>query len=211
MKVKTSSHLLLALLLSVGAFVSTSAMAQPGQPPGHGQQQQQQQQMHQQQQQQQMQQQHQQQSPGHAQQQQQPGHAQPPQPQPGHPQPAPQQPGHAQPQQTGHIQQGPGQDFRFDDRDRGIVRDYYKRNFSKSCPNGLSRKGSTCAPRSNQQNWTRGQALPKNVTTYSVPSKLTAQLPPPPSGHRYVRVANDILLLAVGTNIVIDALQGIFD
>jgi Ni/Co efflux regulator RcnB len=29
----------------------------------------------------------------------------------------------------------------------------------------------------------------------------------PPSGYRYVRVASDILLLAVGTGMVVDALE----
>ena len=29
----------------------------------------------------------------------------------------------------------------------------------------------------------------------------------PPAGHRYVRVANDILLIAAGTGMVIDAIE----
>jgi Ni/Co efflux regulator RcnB len=33
------------------------------------------------------------------------------------------------------------------------------------------------------------------------------RLPPPPAGHRYVRVAADILLIAVGSSMVIDALE----
>jgi Ni/Co efflux regulator RcnB len=30
---------------------------------------------------------------------------------------------------------------------------------------------------------------------------------PPPSGYKYVRVASDILMIAVGTNMVVDAIQ----
>jgi len=33
------------------------------------------------------------------------------------------------------------------------------------------------------------------------------QFGPPPSGHRYVRVAGDILLIALGTGLVVDAIQ----
>jgi Ni/Co efflux regulator RcnB len=33
------------------------------------------------------------------------------------------------------------------------------------------------------------------------------QIGPPPAGHRYVRVAGDILLIAIGTGMVVDAIQ----
>jgi len=33
------------------------------------------------------------------------------------------------------------------------------------------------------------------------------QLGAPPAGHRYVRVANDILLIAIGTSMVVDAIE----
>jgi Ni/Co efflux regulator RcnB len=33
------------------------------------------------------------------------------------------------------------------------------------------------------------------------------QLGAPPAGHRYVRVATDILLIAVGTGMVVDAIE----
>jgi len=35
------------------------------------------------------------------------------------------------------------------------------------------------------------------------------QLGVPPSGYRYVRVAGDILLMAIGTSMVVDAIQDI--
>ena len=40
---------------------------------------------------------------------------------------------------------------------------------------------------------------------YPLPPALVLQLTPPPMGHEYVRVANDILLLAVGTRLVAGA------
>jgi Ni/Co efflux regulator RcnB len=53
--------------------------------------------------------------------------------------------------------------------------------------------------------------LPRAVVYYDVPAPLLLELPPPPHGHRYVRVAGDILLITIGTGMVIDAIQDIFD
>ena len=36
---------------------------------------------------------------------------------------------------------------------------------------------------------------------------MLLNLEPPPTGYRYVRVASDILLIAIGTNLVIDAIE----
>jgi Ni/Co efflux regulator RcnB len=36
---------------------------------------------------------------------------------------------------------------------------------------------------------------------------LVVQIGPPPSGHRYVRVASDILMLAIDTGMLVDAIQ----
>jgi Ni/Co efflux regulator RcnB len=60
-----------------------------------------------------------------------------------------------------------------------------------------------------RDNWRKGRALPRNVKYYDVaPDRLRAySLPPAPRGQRYVRVANDILLIAIGTGLVVDAIQ----
>ena len=42
---------------------------------------------------------------------------------------------------------------------------------------------------------------------YPVPQAVVIQMGPPPAGYRYVRVANDLLLIAVGTQLVVDAIQ----
>jgi hypothetical protein len=42
---------------------------------------------------------------------------------------------------------------------------------------------------------------------YDLPPQLVVRLPRAPDGYRYVRVAADILLIAVGTAIVIDAIE----
>jgi len=45
------------------------------------------------------------------------------------------------------------------------------------------------------------------VIFHDVPPVLVVQFGRPPAGNRYVRVASDILLIAIGTGMVIDALQ----
>ena len=64
-------------------------------------------------------------------------------------------------------------------------------------------------PPGQAKKWQIGQPLPRNVTYYSVPQPLVTQIGQPPSGYRYVRVGNDILLIGPGTGMVIDAIQNL--
>ena len=101
-------------------------------------------------------------------------------------------------------------DFRFDDGHRRIVNDYYGHEFhSGHCPPGLAKKHNGCMPPGQERKWGMGRPLPRDVRYYELPRELTLRLPPPPANQRYVRVASDILLIAVGTNLVIDAIQDI--
>jgi Ni/Co efflux regulator RcnB len=96
----------------------------------------------------------------------------------------------------------------FDDRQRAEVREYYDGEYRGSrCPPGLAKKKNGCMPPGQAKKWKLGQPLPRDVTYYPVPQALVVQIGPPPSGHRYVRVAGDILLIAVGTAMVVDAIQ----
>ena len=40
-----------------------------------------------------------------------------------------------------------------------------------------------------------------------MPQPLVVQIGLPPPGYRYVRVAGDILMIAIGTSMVVDAIQ----
>lgn len=72
-------------------------------------------------------------------------------------------------------------------------------------PPGLARKGGL--PPGQARAWKRGHPLPAGVVWYALPRSLELALGPPPAGHRYVRVAADILLIAIGTGIVVDAME----
>lgn len=89
-----------------------------------------------------------------------------------------------------------------------LVRDYYAEHYrGRGCPPGLAKKHNGCMPPGHAKKWRVGYQLPRDVIYYSIPAPLVVQIGPPPSGHRYVRVAGDILLLAIGTGMVVDAIQ----
>ena len=96
----------------------------------------------------------------------------------------------------------------FEDRHRVVVREYYGSVGREGrCPPGLAKKHNGCMPPGQAKKWRMGQPLPREVVFYEVPPKLVVELGRPPAGYKYVRVAGDILLIAVGTALVVDAIQ----
>src|SRR5258705_4470468 len=96
----------------------------------------------------------------------------------------------------------------FGDQHRATVQNYYHEQFRTGrCPPGLAKKGNGCMPPGQAKKWAIGRPLPRDVIFYDVPQELVVQIGSPPAGYRYARVANDILLIAVGTGMVIDAIQ----
>jgi Ni/Co efflux regulator RcnB len=101
-------------------------------------------------------------------------------------------------------------EFHFDDRNRRVVQDYYAPQVrSGHCPPGLAKKNNGCLPPGQAKKWGMGRPLPRDVERYPLPRDLLVRLPMPPAGHEYVRVASDILMIAVGTGMVVDAIQDI--
>jgi len=96
----------------------------------------------------------------------------------------------------------------FDDNRRAAAHDYYHEQIrSGHCPPGLAKKRNGCMPPGQARKWTTGRPLPRDVIFYDVPPVLIVKIGPPPAGHRYVRVATDILLIAIGTGMVVDAIE----
>lgn len=91
---------------------------------------------------------------------------------------------------------------------RDSVRVYFVEKHGRGhCPPGLAKKNNGCMPPGQAKKWGMGRPLPGDLRYYDLPRDLLMRLPPPPAGHRYVRVAADILLIAVGSSMVIDALE----
>lgn len=96
----------------------------------------------------------------------------------------------------------------FDDRERDYARSYYREEFRHgNCPPGLAKKHNGCLPPGQAKKWHRGAPLSSTVVYYPVPNEVMVHLRPPPSGYKYVRVASDILLIAVGSSMVVDAIE----
>jgi Ni/Co efflux regulator RcnB len=96
----------------------------------------------------------------------------------------------------------------FEERQREVVRAYYKEEFGQGhCPPGLAKKHNGCMPPGQAKKWQRGKPLPHDVIFYDLPPQVAVQIGAPPPGYRYVRVATDILLIAIGTGMVIDAID----
>lgn len=94
------------------------------------------------------------------------------------------------------------------DRDRNAVYTYYRNDFAAgNCPPGLAKKNNGCLPPGQAKKlWTVGQPLPGTVVFYPLPGPLLLQLTPAPDGYQYVRVASDILMMAIGTRMIVGAL-----
>ena len=99
-------------------------------------------------------------------------------------------------------------DMRFSDGDRRYLHDYYRSQWNTGrCPPGLAKKGNGCMPPGQARGWVMGRPLPMNVQRYPLPVDVLVRLPMPPAGYEFVRVASDILLIAVGTGMVVDAVM----
>jgi Ni/Co efflux regulator RcnB len=112
--------------------------------------------------------------------------------------------GRAEPARS--VTRGPGHRV-FADPQRVIVHDYYVTEYRAGrCPPGLAKKNNGCMPPGQAKKWHVGHPLPRDVIFYDLPPALVVQIGTPPPGYRYVRVAADILLIAIGTGLVIEAI-----
>jgi Ni/Co efflux regulator RcnB len=116
--------------------------------------------------------------------------------------------GHKEKHSRDHRGDGRSANYHFDDHHRNVIHGYYaERRHSRHCPPGLKKKKNGCMPPGHAKRWKVGRPLPRDVIFYDLPPTVVVQLGPPPARHRFVRVAADILLIAVGTGMVVDAID----
>ena len=99
-------------------------------------------------------------------------------------------------------------EVRFGDPQHAAVKGWYANQIQTGhCPPGLAKKHNGCLPPGQaKKRWAVGRPLPREVIFYDLPPPLVVELGAPPRGYRYARVANDVLLLAIGTGMVVDAI-----
>jgi len=95
----------------------------------------------------------------------------------------------------------------FGERERAAIYAYYGAPPKPHCPPGLAKKNNGCQPPGQAKKWRLGQPLPRDVVYRPVEADVRVRLGRPPAGYDFVRVAGDILLIAVGTSMVIDAIE----
>jgi Ni/Co efflux regulator RcnB len=95
----------------------------------------------------------------------------------------------------------------FGERHWSTVRDFYNEQMrAGNCPIGFKRLDDGCKPPRHLRTWDIGKPLPPNAIRFDLPPALVAKLGKPPSGHRYVRVAEDILLVSNRSKLVVDGI-----
>jgi len=96
----------------------------------------------------------------------------------------------------------------FNDRDREAVRGYWVETVGRgNCPPGLAKKHNGCLPPGQaRKRYVVGQRLPAAVVVQPLPPRLVTRLGPAPAGYEYVVVDGDVVKLAVGTRLVVDAI-----
>lgn len=88
-----------------------------------------------------------------------------------------------------HKPLGPG--VYFGDRNRAAVRKYYQEHPSAGSP----------------VRWQIGQPVPSGAPVAPVPAGLLASLPKLPPGHRYLELGGEVVLVASGSNMVVDGIS----
>ena len=101
-------------------------------------------------------------------------------------------------------------DRQFRDEQRTVITRYYTEQYKVGrCPPGLAKKHNGCMPPGQAKKWVVGRPLPREVVYYDLPPSVVVELGVPRAGQRYVRVASDILLIAIGTGMVLDGIENL--
>ena len=96
---------------------------------------------------------------------------------------------------------------------RDAARGWYAEKYGRgNCPPGLAKKGNGCLPPGQaKKRYVVGHALGPGIVYAPLPPDLAVRIGPPPAGHLYVSLDGDVLKLAVGTLLVVDAIDGLID
>ncbi|HEY0663111.1 MAG TPA: hypothetical protein VGD18_00715 [Thiobacillaceae bacterium] len=104
----------------------------------------------------------------------------------------------------------PGYDVRvvFTDRDRAIIRDYY-RDVYRSLPPGLAKKGKV--PPGHAYKMRRRASIPPDVAWEYLPPEVERRLSRLPDGYARLVIGTDVGIMNTRTRVVVDLLEDIHD
>ena len=100
---------------------------------------------------------------------------------------------------------------RFSSHDRDYWHEYWRGEYERGdCPPGLAKKHNGCMPPGHaKKRYVIGHQLPVGFVILPVPVLLLPRLAPCPPGYRYGMIDGDLVQLAVGTLLVVDAIEGL--
>ena len=98
----------------------------------------------------------------------------------------------------------------FDDTQRGAARSYFVNAYGRgNCPPGLAKKNNGCLPPGQaKKRYVVGQRLPSGIVIADLPRELSSRIGVAPAGYRYGLLDGDLVKLALGTMLVVDAIEG---
>ena len=105
---------------------------------------------------------------------------------------------------------GSGGGHAFSSSQRDATFDWYHESYGDGCPPGLAKKHNGCLPPGQaKKRYAIGHPLPPGVVLGPIPSALAILLGAPPAGYRYGILDGDVVKLAIGTALVVDAIEGL--
>jgi hypothetical protein len=98
----------------------------------------------------------------------------------------------------------------FIDTQREAARSYFVTQHGRgNCPPGLAKKNNGCLPPGQaKKRYVVGHSLPHGIVVRDLPKELSLSIGPAPAGYRYGILDGDLVKLAVGTMLVVDAIEG---
>jgi len=92
----------------------------------------------------------------------------------------------------------------FSDRDRTIIRDYYRSHY-RSLPPGLAKQGKI--PPGHAFRMQRHQGVPPGVTWEYLPADVERRLSRLPDGYVRIVIGTDVAILHTRTRVVLDVIE----
>lgn len=94
---------------------------------------------------------------------------------------------------------------------REAARAYFVKQHGRGhCPPGLAKKNNGCLPPGQaKKRYAIGHPLPRGTVVGAVPVELSVRIGTDPAGYRYGIIDGDLVKLAAGSLLVVDAIEGL--
>ena len=99
----------------------------------------------------------------------------------------------------------------FSGTQREAARLYFVQEHGRgNCPPGLAKKQNGCLPPGQaKKRYVIGHPLPRGIVVGKLPVELSVRIGTAPAGYQYGIVDGDLVKLAIGTMLVVDAIEGL--